>query len=96
MKPEKFPGDILRNWRRIDLRSRETWPREGTIVVVRMEPKNEREAYYHLDKTDAGSFEPHDSKLYWKGSSVHRYATELKKHYNLWWCYMPEFDGAPY
>lgn len=96
MKPEKFPGDILRNWRRIDLRRRDTWPHESTLVVVRMEPKNGRATFYRGVRNEAGCFERDGGKLLWRGTSIRRYATDLKQHYELWWCYMPEFDGMPY
>lgn len=96
MKREKFPGDFLRSWRRIDLRSRDTWPREGAAVAVRMVPKNENSQFYRNDRHDAGRFERDGGKLLWRGATMRRYATDLKQHYELWWCYLPEFDGAPY
>lgn len=85
-------------WKRLDLRKAESRPRVGQLVALRMEPNNGRATFYKSERYDIGSFREDErsksKKLWWYGNHGNSDPSGLKKHYDIWWCPVAEFDGC--
>lgn len=87
----------MTKWRRLDLRRAESRPREGELVALRLSPNNMRSRYFDREYYDIGCFSANaaakSAKLWWHGRRSIDDPTRLKKHYDIWWCRVPVFDG---
>lgn len=87
----------MMKWRRLDLRRMDSRPREGELVALRLVPNNTRARYFDKEYYDIGRFSTstmdQSSKLWWHGRRGVDDPTRLRKHFDIWWCRMPEFDG---
>ena len=68
-----------------------------TGVIISVEPRTSVWRY-KIDNHEAGYFgknerNPKSRKIWWfsRGSSYD--PARMKKHYDIWWCVVPEFDG---
>jgi hypothetical protein len=82
-------------WMRLDLRCKEQSPKNGELVAMRLIPNNARATFYRIDKYDIGHFEQdeHGRKLWWHGTYGTHSPSGLKKHYDIWWCYVTPFQS---
>lgn len=84
-------------WRRLDLRSNHNRPQPDTLVALRMVPTNCASTYswYRNERHDIGQFHAEDSqrKLWFRGSRGISDPVKMRKHFDIWWCYVPAFDG---
>lgn len=88
--------DYYKKWRLLDLKKARGHPVTGEMVIIRMIPINERSLYYNDEKYDIGCFKEDfktGRKLWWHGAKGIKDPITMKKHYEIWWCIMPEFDG---
>lgn len=86
------------NWKRLDLRNKTLMPRVGELVALRMEPKKGLSRFYNSGRYDIGTFNtdsmnPKSKKLWWHGSRGVDNPTRLRKHYDIWWFPVREFDN---
>ena len=85
------------NWIRLDLRSKTLCPRAGMLVALRMEPTNGAARFFGTAHYDIGTFETESmnsksKKLWWHGTRGVDNPTRLRKHYDIWWIPIREFD----
>lgn len=85
------------NWTRLDLRSKTLCPRAGMLVALRMEPTNGAARFFGTARYDIGTFETESmnsksKKLWWHGTRGVDNPTRLRKHYDIWWIPIREFD----
>jgi hypothetical protein len=86
----------MQKWTRLDLRRKEYQPPVGTLVALRIAPKDRHAALAYKEGYDVGTFETdHDGKKLW----FHHHCgvsdpVRMKKQCDIWWALMPEFDGV--
>lgn len=83
-------------WRRLDLTSVWDRPAVGQLAALRLVPNNGRASLYAREKYDIGEFhrDPQTGrKLWWHGTRGCEDPVRLRKHYEIWWCPVHEFDG---
>lgn len=71
-------------------------PALGALVALRMEPNNGRATFYKVERFDIGRFktEKGGRKVWWHSTRGTSDPARLRKHYDIWWCSVPEFDGV--
>lgn len=88
---------IVLKWKRLDLRKKEASPNPGELVALRMSPSNGHAKFYSSERYDIGCFKTDErstsKKPWWHGCRGTDDPTRLKKHYDIWWCPVAEFDG---
>ena len=86
----------MTKWKRLDLRSKDTSPRMGDLVALRMTPNNKHATFYRKERYEIGHFKSDErcgKKVWWHSSSGVNDPARLKQHYDIWWCPVPEYDG---
>lgn len=85
----------MMHWRRLDMRRKDAMPPIGSLAALRMTPTNGRSTFYHEERYDIGRFKTEEKgrKAWWHGSRGVDNPTRLRKHYDIWWCPVAEFDG---
>ena len=86
----------MQQWKRLDLRRKESMPKVGALVVLRLDPLKPKcagEAEY-----DVGWFIAPDQgcrKVWWHGNSRNRESdpVKLNRRYQIYWVEVPEFDN---
>ncbi len=83
------------HWKRLDLRSKTTMPRPNTLTALYLQPVNTRQAFYSTERYEIGRFKTEDGKrkLWWHSSRGVNDPVRMRKHYDIWWCPVWEFDG---
>ena len=84
-------------WRKLDLTRTFERPALGQLTALRLVDKRER--LYTKEAYDIGRFEtdpraPGSRKLWWRDGNGGFDPVRMKKHYEIWWCPVPEFDGV--
>lgn len=70
-------------------------PPPNSLAVLYLQPVNTRSNFYACDRYETGRFQ-YDSggrKLWWHSSRGVNDPVRMRKHYDIWWCPVPEFDG---
>lgn len=86
-------------WKPLDLRRKESMPPVGALTVLRLIPKNGISAHYRTEQYEVGRFKIPDGgrKAWWCTTSASgRDPVRLRKHYEIWWCLVPDFDGPEF
>lgn len=86
----------MSKWRKLDLTSSWDRPAVGQLAALRLVPNNGRASLYSREKYDIGEFrrDPQTGrKLWWHGTRGCEDPVRLRKHYEIWWCPVHEFDG---
>ena len=90
-------GDNMSKWRKLDMASKTGHPPADMLVALYLDPTNGRSTYYRHIEYDVGCFKPdsreNSRKLWWHGTHSTQDPTRMKKHYTIWWCPVPEYDG---
>lgn len=91
-------GCRMSGWRRLDLISRNGKPTPERLVAIRKVPVSGRATFYNSEQYDIGCFKqesrvPGSRKLWWHGTRGPQDPARMKKHYDIWWCPVQEFDG---
>lgn len=85
-------------WKRLDMSRADGHPEAGQLTAFRMIPSNGRATYYAKERYDIGTFwrdeRSNSRKLWWHGSQGANDIARLKKHYDIWWLPVAEFDGG--
>lgn len=87
----------MAHWKRLDMRRRDTMPAIGALVALRLTPTNGRATFYREERYEIGRFKTDEGsrKAWWVTTSASgRDPVKLRKHYDIWWCPVHEFDGA--
>ena len=83
-------------WKKLDLSRCFDRPSVGQLVALRLAPINSDSPFYNADKYDIGRF-AHDAqtgrKLWWHGTHGCHDPIRMKKHYEIWWCPVADFDA---
>lgn len=87
----------MNKWRKLDMTNKSGHPPADMLVALYLDPTKGRSQYYKRIEYDIGCFK-HDSlensrKLWWHGTHSTQDPTRMKKHYTIWWCPVPEYDG---
>ncbi len=82
-------------WKRLDLRAKDQRPAAGELVALRLAPNNSRATFYKSERFEIGRFEfdRDGKKLWWRHSRGADDPIGLKRHYDIWWCRVPPYDG---
>jgi len=85
----------MNHWRRLDLRSKTAMPPAGATVALRMVPNNNRATFYTRERRDIGFFKQQEGgrKFWWHGCRGTEDPKQMRAHYDIWWCRVPDFDG---
>lgn len=81
-------------WKRLDLRNKATMPPPDTLVVLYLRPiKNS--GFYDSEQYEIGCFKvgTGQRKLWWQSMRNVNDPVKMRRHYDIWWCAVPEFDG---
>lgn len=85
-------------WKRLDMSREGGHPEQGELTALRMVPSNGRATYYASERYDIGMFwrdeRSSSRKLWWHSTRGVDSIPRLKKHYDIWWCPVAEFDGG--
>ncbi|WP_294854312.1 hypothetical protein [uncultured Oscillibacter sp.] len=85
-------------WKRLDMSRADGHPEAGCLTALRLIPSRGRTAYLGRVRYDVGTFkrdERSDSrKLWWHGDRGVEDVGGMKKHYDIWWLPVAEFDGG--
>lgn len=86
----------MNKWKRLDLRKKDQRPEIGALVALRMTPNNARATFYSSEEYQIGRFilDRNGKKLWRKHSHGTSDPVRIKKHYDIWWCYVDPFDGV--
>lgn len=85
------------SWKMLDLRSKVLMPKPTELVALRLVPKNEAAKFYREERYDIGrfkpdSYNPKSRKFWWHGTRGTNDPIRLRKHYDIWWCSINEYD----
>lgn len=83
-------------WKRLDLSRPINRPQPNQLVALRLTPTGSRATFYRSERYDIGVFKPDPNtgrKLWWHGTRGCEDLVRLKKHCDIWWCVVPEFDA---
>lgn len=86
---------MLERWKRLDLRGKRSMPPINALTVLYLRPTKGRSAFYWSERYEVGRFQVEEGKrkAWWLGSSGVRDPIKMRKHYDIWWCLLPEYDG---
>jgi len=85
----------MSKWIRLDLIAGRGKPEPERLVALLLKPSNGK-AFCKRGRYDIGEFkyDPKGGrKLWWHGTCGCEDPAGLKKHYEIWWCPVTEFDG---
>lgn len=70
-------------------------PPLNTLTALCLRPVNGRSTLYRSEQYDIGHFQAETGrrKLWWHGTRAASDPVRMRKHYDIWWCPVPEFDG---
>jgi len=85
-------------WYKFDPREKAYLPPEGMLVALRLSPRNGASTRYGKETYDIGRFQKDERnsasrKQWWHGAGRLHDPVEMRKHYNILWCPVPEYDG---
>lgn len=86
----------MSKWRKLDLTRCFDHPATGQLTALRLLPNIGRETLNPTEKYDIGRFcrDPQTGrKVWWHGTHGREDPVRIKKHYDIWWCPVYEFDG---
>ena len=87
----------MSKWKRLNLARPDERPHPGQLVALRLAPTRSRAAFYSSERYDIGMFKADPNtgrKLWWHGARGCENPVRLKKHYDIWWCAVHEFDAG--
>ncbi len=89
-------NNSMYRWKRLDLRSKDSAPRAGDLVALRMTPSNGGATFYNRERYEIGHFKADErcgKKVWWYSNSGSSDPVKLKQHYDIWWCPVTPYDG---
>lgn len=85
------------HWKRLDLRCKNTMPPLNTLAALCLRPVNGRAVFYRSEQYEIGRFQRESDdrrgKVWWHSSRGVNDPARMRKHYDIWWCPIPNFDG---
>lgn len=84
----------MNGWTKLDLRQRETAPQQGALVSLYLVPTTVRSQFYRSQHYEIGRFKAMDGgrKVWWQNYRTTEDPIRMKKRYEIWWRYVPEFE----
>lgn len=83
----------MNGWTKLDLRRKETAPQVGALVALYLYPTTARGQFHQSQHYEIGRFTAPDGgrKVWWQNQRTVEDPLRMKKHYEIWWRYVPEF-----
>jgi len=95
---QRLKEENAMTWYKFDPKEKAHQPPEGMLVALRLDPKDKASVRYGKETYDIGRFQrdarnPASRKQWWHGASRLCDPVEMRKHYDIRWCPVPEYDG---
>ena len=93
---EKEKND-MRKWVRLNMKIKAGSPPLDTLVALRLVPLGIDgmfdSGYYEAGYFSRDERNPKSRKIWWFSRGSSHDPVRMKKHYDIWWCVIPQFDG---